>query len=100
MIVTESKAISIISNEEVVKKVKGLAHLFEEFRSTERKLKEKTGCKSCTTSEPEFGPLREKAVKAIRGLSDADRQKLKDHYVTKNLVFYERKDGKPKKIVL
>lgn len=100
MIITESKAMSIISNEEIAGKISQLSGIYEQYRKIERDLKQKNGCSSCSLSEPEFGVLRPKAVAAIRNLPSEAKEKLKTHLVTPKLDFYETPagGGSPKKV--
>lgn len=99
MIITESKALGFIANEELAGRISSLMPLHQRYLLTKRQVAVRTGCDKCSLSEPEFATLREVALSHIRHMSDADIELLKNHLVAKEMVFFEMKGDQRVKIV-
>jgi hypothetical protein len=99
MVVTESKALQLISNEELAGRIPSFHVLHQTYLRTKREVSQKTGCGSCSLSEPEFASLKEKALAHIRHASDVDIEALKNHLVVNELVFYDVTGGVRQKVI-
>lgn len=99
MTITESKALSLVANAELVAKIPSLGHLHQAYLRTKAEISRKTGCGNCNLSEPEFVSLKEQSFNKIRTLPDEDIEKLKSHLVASKFVFYIVKDGNRQKVV-
>ena len=99
MVVTESKALKWIANEELAGRISSLQPMHQAYLRTKKDVAMRTGCSSCNLSEPEFASLKEKALAHIRKMSDPDLQTLKNHLVVKQLIFHDTRGGKREKII-
>ena len=77
MIVTETKALKWIQNDEIVKIVPALAYLREEFNLLFSEAKKKKKCSSCDLSDPEFKSIRRKVTEGISNLTKVKQKGLR-----------------------
>jgi hypothetical protein len=98
MIITESKALSLIANAELAARVPALNAMHQSFVQTKRAMEKRRGCGDCNLSEPEFVQLKSQALLRIRTLPDADIERLKQHLVVKQLVFFVQNGSERKKV--
>lgn len=88
MIITETKALNLIQNEDAIRAVPPLAFLYEEYRKIERNVKKRTNCNKCSLTEPEFQGFRGRILEVIAGLDKVNMTRLKEFLVTKEIVMF------------
>ena len=93
MIITETKALQIVANEEIAGRIPAFSSIHQSYVMTKRSVAARTGCGKCDLSEPEFAALKERAWNFIRHLPQEGIESLKNHLVTRSLVFYDVSGG-------
>lgn len=99
MVITESKALSLVSNAELVAKIPALSALHQAYIRAKTRGPRGSGCGRCGKSNPALAPIKRQAVDKLRTLPSEDIEKLKSHLVTKDLVFYINNGSGAQKIL-
>jgi hypothetical protein len=93
MIITAQKALNIVSNHAVVKKVPELLSAVELFAEADRAYRPKKGCGDCKKADF-FSPVENKALEAIANLSPDAILRLKAFLGVKDLYLNPIVPGK------
>lgn len=86
MTITSAKALRLISNHEVVKFVPELLMAVEAYAAADREWNPRQKCPGCV-KQAYFGPVEEKALAAIAGLSAAAVTRLKEFLGVKGPLY-------------
>lgn len=93
MIVTANRALSLVSNHEILKKVPELLMEVEAYAEADRNWKPKKGCGDCKKIDF-FGPVENRALEAIAKLSPDAILRLKEFVGAKNIYVSSPVPGK------
>lgn len=93
MIITASRALTLVSSHAVLQKVPELLGAVEAWAEANRRFKPKQGCSDCKAADF-FSPVEKKALEAIAGLSSDAVRRLKEYLNVKDLYVNSAVAGK------
>lgn len=98
---SRASAVDLVANATAVAKVPELARLHEEYLEAKRAAS--GDCGKCDHSFPEFGPVGQKVLLAIKAMPPEALKRLKGFLVCDSITFYDpavSPQTKPAKITL